>query len=325
MFNTKGSHLSELIHELTNMDIDSSNISRHGDFVNDEDMNEKAIRLSRYVSSSTDLASYSRYARNLVQQSVTELTFMSERECEQVFKRFDLLSERFTKAWDLYFKHHELFYEGKFSSLEFEWAFFHLFNIPIRRSGAMDVSDFGELKTTGDFWSDLHDALMYKQGMLLELSHDLREIYNIPQPENEAKRESLQNANSEIVRELSDQDRAIIFEILAPLSGYNPIGLLIMSAGDFKRLLHYAEYLILHDSLPETIQAIQQIGISDEHVRYTFYRLHKRLFTTKSIRPSFINFLHQVFRQFEGYNKETTRKKFSVEPKSYLTDFNISS
>ena len=98
-----------------------------------------------------------------------------------------------------------------------------------------------------------------------------------------------------------------------------------MSDDDFNRLIEYTDELVINDTLPTgNFIAIQQIGISAEHIRYTFYRLHEKLFTTRRRRPKFYYFLRSVFRQLQTHEIETIRKKFKTHPKSYFTDFNIS-
>jgi hypothetical protein len=120
-----------------------------------------------------------------------------------------------------------------------------------------------------------------------------------------------------------DEMRRVVREILAPLSGYNPQKQQIMSTADYQRLIEYTDHLVITNTLPANIQVINQTNISNKHIRFTFYRLHKRLFTTASIRPSFILLIHSLFRQFENALDSTTRTKFSEMPPSYFGDFGL--
>ncbi|QIP12232.1 hypothetical protein G8759_06110 [Spirosoma aureum] len=181
--NNRGSYIAELIHELTNIDIDSSNIDRYGHFVDESNTNIIAIRASRYSSRIDGIEAYDYYINNIVEQVLTELAFISFEECQRFLKRLALISEKFSKAWTLYFEHLHFFYEGNFSAQNFELNFFHLFNIPINNKGLGGVNFFN-LKTTDDFWSDLHDALMYKEGALLHITEDLKAIFDIPNSTN---------------------------------------------------------------------------------------------------------------------------------------------
>ncbi|GAB3026551.1 hypothetical protein [Spirosoma pulveris] len=117
------------------------------------------------------------------------------------------------------------------------------------------------------------------------------------------------------------QKEELVQFILAPLGGLNPQKQFIMNRKDFERLITYTNHLVRTDSLPNPILPIKQTGISNEHIRYTYYRLHKQLFGTKYKRPSFIEFLHVVFPQFAGTSQTTTNSKFSTPPKSYGRDF----
>ncbi|UFH51817.1 hypothetical protein [Spirosoma sp. KNUC1025] len=108
--------------------------------------------------------------------------------------------------------------------------------------------------------------------------------------------------------------------ILKPLNGVNPNKQPIMDQDSFDRLSSYTISLILDDRLPNDIKVIPCTNISNEHIRFTFYRLQKELFG-KPVNGSIIDFLHSVFRQFENTSPKTTRSKFSSPPKSYDRDF----
>jgi hypothetical protein len=112
-------------------------------------------------------------------------------------------------------------------------------------------------------------------------------------------------------------------EILKPLKYLNPQGRKIMSDDDYDRLVEYTMYLIVNDAIPADIKSITQTNISTGHIRYTYYRLHREIWGTKSLNVLVLDFLHLVFKQFENQGKETTRKKFADAPSSYDIDFNI--
>jgi hypothetical protein len=107
---------------------------------------------------------------------------------------------------------------------------------------------------------------------------------------------------------------------IAFLSGYNRKNEKIMSSEDFARLTNYICSLIDTGTVPPNIQPISQIAISSEYLRYTFYLIHKELYTTRPVRPEWIDLLHAIFTQFKDVDKETTRKKFSTRPTHYDTD-----
>ncbi len=72
--------------------------------------------------------------------------------------------------------------------------------------------------------------------------------------------------------------------------------------------------------MPKIQKAISQIGLDNNFIRYTFYKLHEQLYTTKKIKTAWIDFLHAFFAQFNNTAKSTTKAKFSEMPKSYAAD-----
>jgi hypothetical protein len=109
-------------------------------------------------------------------------------------------------------------------------------------------------------------------------------------------------------------------KLIAFLSGYNRKNEKIMRNEEFVRLTNYIYSLIDTGTIPSNIQAISQTGTSNENLRYTFYLIHKELYTTRPIRPEWIDLLHSVFVQFKDVEVETIRKKFATKPLYYNDD-----
>jgi hypothetical protein len=118
----------------------------------------------------------------------------------------------------------------------------------------------------------------------------------------------------------TQKQKSITQKRIAFLSGYNRLNAKIMSETDFALLNTYICSLIDTGTMPTNIQQISQTGTTNEYLRYTFYLIHKELYTTRPIRPEWIDLLHAVFAQFNDVEKETTRKKFSTVPQHYETD-----
>ncbi len=116
------------------------------------------------------------------------------------------------------------------------------------------------------------------------------------------------------------KQKATAQKLIAYLSGYNRKNEKIMRNEDFIQLTTYICTLIDTGELPTNIQPIAQTGVSNEYLRYTFYLIHKELYTTRPIRSEWIDLLHGVFTQFKCVEKETTRKKFSTKPTHYNSD-----
>ena len=107
------------------------------------------------------------------------------------------------------------------------------------------------------------------------------------------------------------------------LSGNNPQQNKIMKDDDYNRLLQYVDTLIENEKLPVEIKKIPQINVSNGMIRYTFYLIHKELFTTKTIKPVWIDFIHAVFEQFNKTEWNTTKTKFSAKPSNYQHDMRV--
>jgi len=116
------------------------------------------------------------------------------------------------------------------------------------------------------------------------------------------------------------KQKSLVLKLIAFLAGYNRHNKKIMSNDEFERLKFYIFALIDTGKIPEDIQPIAKTGITNEYLRYTFYLIHVELYTSRPIRPEWIDLLHAIFTQFNEVEKETTRKKFSSIPTFYTTD-----
>lgn len=123
------------------------------------------------------------------------------------------------------------------------------------------------------------------------------------------------------VKELNSQKK-IAYEKLAFFKGKNIQKQEIMSENDFERLLNLTYELIETERVPFIAPKLSQIGLSNAMIRYTFYDIHKSLYGTKSIRFYWIEFIHEVFEQFNGSELITTKTKFSTKPSNYQQDIN---
>ena len=180
----KETYFSELIHELTNLDLDHSQFDSNGGVIDNDSFNTKYMRASRYSQFNgryNDKESYANYINRVNEQCLTELSLLSADECKSVLKRLAIINERYEKAYQIFIKHLELYDKGEFNKFDFEIDFFYLFNIPDKNGTWYAGNE--PLKVTSDFFTDLQDALMFKHGALLWLTYHLRDIYGIPQPE----------------------------------------------------------------------------------------------------------------------------------------------
>jgi hypothetical protein len=140
----------------------------------------------------------------------------------------------------------------------------------------------------------------------------------VPTTQNEETKTAKPKATQQKMN--TQQQKNIAQKRIAFLAGYNRKNEKIMIDDDFARLTTYIYSLIDTGTLPTNIQPISQIGTTSEYLRYTFYLIHKDLYTTRPIRPEWIDLLHASFIQFKDVEKETIRKKFSTKPTHYDSD-----
>jgi hypothetical protein len=177
-------------------------------------------------------------------------------------------------------------------------------------------------------------AIMLKTADLLTLSIprqlysfliEQKEIYKtnaaqmfIPTTQNEGTKTTKPKATQQKAN--PQRQKAIALKFINYLSGYNRKNEKILSDDDFTRLTTYICTLIDTGAVPANIQPISHTGTSNEYLRYTFYLIHKELYTTRPVRQEWIELLHAVFTQFQDVDTQTTRKKFSTVPPLYEKD-----
>ena len=113
------------------------------------------------------------------------------------------------------------------------------------------------------------------------------------------------------------EQQKIASQHLAFMKGVNAQNEKIMSVEQFNQLIAAVSSLIENELVPAIGNPLPQIKLPNNYIRYTFYLLHKTLYTTKSIKESWINFLHDMFLQFKNNERATTKAKFSEKPSMY--------
>lgn len=117
-----------------------------------------------------------------------------------------------------------------------------------------------------------------------------------------------------------EEQKATAYRHLAFFQGVNAQNEKIMTADQFQKLITAVNSLIEFDLVPAIEKPLPQINLPTNYIRYTFYLLHKSLYTSKAIRDTWINFLHDMFAQFGNAERKTTKTKFSEKPPLYDTD-----
>ncbi|SFN42165.1 hypothetical protein SAMN05421738_11219 [Algoriella xinjiangensis] len=101
----------------------------------------------------------------------------------------------------------------------------------------------------------------------------------------------------------------LVRDIFSYLNSNNEQGNLILHKEDYEYLLEKIDYLIIEDKVP-SIERKLNPDISLDTISFTFWVLHKELFTTKIIRKSFIETLQLLFINFENQELGSIKKQF---------------
>lgn len=118
----------------------------------------------------------------------------------------------------------------------------------------------------------------------------------------------------------STDDQALIFSILNYMNGNNEKREQILNDADFALLIRYTNELVATDQLPLIERKIQP-KITNALLSFSFWVLHKKLFDTRRIKPQFLNFLKDVFVNFENRKIESIKTQFGVASLIYPQKF----
>lgn len=103
------------------------------------------------------------------------------------------------------------------------------------------------------------------------------------------------------------------------LTGHNLQNEKIMTDDDYNSLLQYVTSFLTIKVVPVVTNRIRT-NISQDYLRYTFYRIYKDLHLKQPPRDSWVSLLHAIFLQFDNTTESTTSKKFSNKPDLYDSD-----
>lgn len=112
----------------------------------------------------------------------------------------------------------------------------------------------------------------------------------------------------------------IIYSVLKYMAGKNEKQEIILSQDDFNKLMEYTNYLIDKDEVPD-IEAQLEPKITFELLRFTFWVLHKELYSTKRIKPHFYKIVKELFVQSNNYQLSSIKSSFAVQSRISRDDF----
>lgn len=151
------------------------------------------INVNEYRYEVGDYNQYSNYEyelKRLQQAALNDLTILSKEQLENYLRRLSQPQKRFVKIWEFYQRTYALFRENKFEFSAFNQELKDLFII----------ENFNAVLVTEQFFFDLHDAIVLKEGYLLEFEAQLREVFglNVDAKNNAEKHADEINTKAEI-------------------------------------------------------------------------------------------------------------------------------
>ena len=106
-----------------------------------------------------------------------------------------------------------------------------------------------------------------------------------------------------------------INSILGFLKEYNDKRQKIMTDEDHNLMISYVLYYVVHNNAPDIEKRIESVNISKALLRYSFWVLHKKLYTTRPIKDDFIQLLKDMFVCFDSWEFRTLKNKFGNKDK----------
>ena len=102
----------------------------------------------------------------------------------------------------------------------------------------------------------------------------------------------------------------IIDLIFGYLNGENEKQEKIMTTEQYMLMIEYVNHLVDKKEVPKIKNKIEKLNITKSLLRFTFWVLHKELYTSKTIKEDYINFLIAVFQDFENWEFKNLKKVF---------------
>lgn len=135
---------------------------------------------------------------------------------------------------------------------------------------------------------------------------------------NQDKKISL-NLNNLETAQLSEtkvyNDNDSIEMILGYLKGSNDKREKIMSDEQYDLMIYYVTSYVENNTIPENLQKLKPLKITGNLLRFTFWVLHKHLYTTRPIKSDFLYLIQRLFSNFDNWEFYTLKSKFASKEK----------
>lgn len=119
---------------------------------------------------------------------------------------------------------------------------------------------------------------------------------------------------------LPKSDIEIMYSVLDYLKGNSQKREKILSDEDFEILIKYTTELIQQEQVPVISKQLHP-KISNELIRFTYWVLHKELYTTRKIRNYFYDFVKAVFSNFEKSDISSIKSLFGTQTRVTKDNF----
>lgn len=112
----------------------------------------------------------------------------------------------------------------------------------------------------------------------------------------------------------------LIYEIFSFMKGKNEKGEYILSEEEFELLIDSIRSLVSNEKLPSEFVQVKP-RISNDLIRFSFWVLHHELYTTKGIKPYFIGFIKNTFKNFNESTLKSIRSQFGTKSRVKRDNF----
>lgn len=113
----------------------------------------------------------------------------------------------------------------------------------------------------------------------------------------------------------NNSELQVITSVLGYLKNNNDKREKIMLDEQFDLMIGYVKFYVDNNTLPEISSKLDPLNISKNLLRFSFWVLHKKLYTTDSIRQDFILLMKNIFSDFDNWEVDTLKRKFGNRDK----------
>ncbi len=118
--------------------------------------------------------------------------------------------------------------------------------------------------------------------------------------------------------EKTNEDK--IHSILQYMKGKNEKQKIILTESDYNLLIQYTTHLIEKEEVPVISKQLEP-DVTNDTIRFTYWALHKELYTTKQIRTYFYEFIKAVFTKFKDSEIKSIKSQFGTKSRVYKHTF----